>query len=158
MTIKLSLHRADVRYIALLYEGSIRCTYSTAHHARTQTPINLRLTCCVADIQMRPPWAAQRHGATFSDATRVVRTGYESSPWSQPRYANRIAILKCSSFSASEPTSRPKAAARKRRTRPDQSCRARDTTFVHVSAQQEARGDRRHTGWMGVGRRMLRRF
>ena len=147
-----------VRYIALSYKGSIRGRDDIAHHAPARSPINLRLTCCVADIQMRPPWAAQRHGATFSHATRVVRTGYESSPWSQPWYANRIAILKHSSFSASEPTSRPEAAARKRRTRPDQSCRARDTTFVHVSAQQEARGDRRHTGWMGVGRRMLRRF
>ena len=146
-----------VRYIALSYKGSIRGRDNIAHHAPARSPINLRLTCCVVDMQIRPPWAAQRHGTTFSDATHVVRTGYESSPWEPTAVRKPFTILKCSSFSASEPANRPKAAARKRRTRPDQSCRARDTTFVHVSAQEEARGDRRHTGWMGMGRRMAER-
>ena len=88
---------------------------------------------------MRPPGAAHGHVATLSDATRALKTRYESALWSQLRHANRIASLESPSFYATEPLSRPKAAAQMRRSRADQSCRARDTTFVQVSHA------RRHT-------------
>ncbi|MDC0526138.1 hypothetical protein OAO87_03970 [bacterium] len=95
---------------------------------------------------MRPPWAAHGHVATLSDASRILQTRYESSLRSQPRHANRIASSESPSFSATDPISRPKATAQMRRRRADQSCRAQDTTFVEVSAHEEAHGGRRHTG------------
>ena len=72
------------------------------------------------------------------DATRMLRTRYKSALWSQPRRAKCIDNLESPSFSATEPFSRPNAAAQMRRRRADRSCRARDTTFVQVSAHGEA--------------------
>ena len=135
-----------VRYIAPSYGGSIRGTDGVAHHAPVRSPLNLRPSGPAVHAQMRPLWAAHGHGATLSDATCVLQTRCKSSLQAQPRHANRTASLESPSFSATEPLSRPKAAAQMRRSRADRCCRARDTTFVQVSAHEEAHGGRRHTG------------
>ena len=135
-----------VRYIAPSYGGSIRGRDGIARHAPACSLLNLRPSGPAVHAQMRPQWAAHSHGATLSDATRVLRTRRKSSPQAQPRHANRIASLESPSFSATEPLSRPKAAAQMRGRRADRCCRARDTTFVQVSAHEEAHGGRRHTG------------
>ena len=129
-----------VRYITPSYGGSIRGRDGIAHHVPARSPLTLRPSDPAVHAQMRPPWAAHITGATLSDATRILQTEtrYESSLRSQPRHANRIATLESPSFYATEPLSRPKAAAQMRRRRADRSCRARDTTFVQVSAHGEA--------------------
>ena len=136
----------DVRYIAPSYGGSIRGRDGIAHHVPARSPLNLRPSGPAVHAQMRPPWAAHGHVATLSDATCALQTRYKSALWSQPRHANRIATLDSPSFYATAPLSRPKAAAQMRRRRADRSCRSRDTTFVQVSAHEEAHGGRRHTG------------
>ena len=146
-----------VRYIAPSYGGSIRGRDGIAHHVPARSPLNLRPSGPAVHTQMRPPWAAHGPVATSSDATRILQTRYESSLRSQPRHANRIASLDSPSFSATDPLSRPMAAAQMRRRRADRSCRARDTTFVQVSTHEESHGDRRHTGRVSIGRHMSER-
>ena len=136
----------DVRYIAPSYGGSIWGGDGIAHHVSACSPLNLRPSGPAVHAQMRPPWAAHGHVATLSHATRVLQSRYKSTPWSQPRRANRIPTLEYPSFSATDPLGRPKAAAQTRRRRPGRSFRVRDTTFVQVSAHEEAHGGRRHTG------------
>ena len=137
---------SDVRYIVLSYEGSHEGADGIAHHVPARSLLNLKPSDPVVLAQMRPPWAAHGHAAAFSDATRALQSRYKSTPWSQPRRANRIPTLEYPSFSATDPLGRPKAAAQTRRRRPGRSFRVRDTTFVQVSAHEEAHGDRRHTG------------
>ena len=105
-----------VRYIAPSYGGSIRGTHGVAHYVPARSPLNVRPSGPAVHAQMQPAWAAHSHGATLSDATRVLRTRRKSSPQAQPRHANRIASLESPSFSATEPLSRPKAAAQMRGT------------------------------------------
>ena len=82
--------------------------------------------------------AGKGRASTLDQTVIVFRTHRESTLSGQPRHANRIASFESPSFSATEPTGQPKAAAQMRGRRADRSCRARDTTFVQVSAHGEA--------------------
>ena len=99
--------------------------------------------------------AGKGRTSTLDQTVIVFRTRRESTLSGQPRHANRIASFESPSFSATEPTVRPKAAAQMQRRRADRSCGLRDTTWVQVSAHEEPHSDWQHTGWLGFGRHML---
>ena len=104
---------------------------------------------------MRLPMAGKGRASTLDQTVIVFRTHRESTLSGQPRHANRIASFESPSFSATEPTVRPKVAAQMRWSRrADRSCQSRDTTFVQLSAHDEPHNGWEHTAWMSVGRHM----
>ena len=79
-------------------------------------------------------------------------------PRGPQRHADRSMNLECLSSSPTEPTSGVILASRKRRTRPDRSCRSRETISGHIGDHEEAHGGWRRTGLERLGRGMARRF
>ena len=96
---------SDVRYIVLSYEGSHEGADGIAHHVPARSLLNLKPSDPVVLAQMRPRWAAHGHAAAFSDATRALQSRCKSTPWSQPRHANRVVSVDSDGSSATRPAS-----------------------------------------------------